>query len=150
MIALVVREVGVGELGLCGVGAAIANAIYNATGVRVRDYPITQEKQWIPIYITNRSEEVFRHPEPIEPRSVVITWKSRKGGIVGEGRSKAFLPLALGPGEEIGRGIQVEVPVLPPGAYQVVVSFEDRPDTPLGRTRVRLQPGAGLALPGAP
>ncbi len=35
---------GVGELGLCGVGAAIANAIYNATGIRVRDYPITLEK----------------------------------------------------------------------------------------------------------
>jgi len=35
---------GVGELGLCGVGAALANAIYNATGVRVRDYPITLEK----------------------------------------------------------------------------------------------------------
>ncbi|RST30616.1 xanthine dehydrogenase family protein molybdopterin-binding subunit [Sphingomonas ginkgonis] len=35
---------GVGELGLCGVGAAIANAVYNATGVRVRDYPITLEK----------------------------------------------------------------------------------------------------------
>lgn len=32
---------GVGELGICGVGAAVANAIYNATGVRVRDYPIT-------------------------------------------------------------------------------------------------------------
>ena len=32
---------GVGELGICGVGAAIANAIYNATGVRVRNYPIT-------------------------------------------------------------------------------------------------------------
>ena len=30
---------GVGELGICGVGAAVANAIYNATGVRVRDYP---------------------------------------------------------------------------------------------------------------
>jgi CO/xanthine dehydrogenase Mo-binding subunit len=29
---------GVGELGLCGVSAAVANAIYNATGVRVRDY----------------------------------------------------------------------------------------------------------------
>jgi xanthine dehydrogenase YagR molybdenum-binding subunit len=29
---------GVGELGICGVGAAIANAIYNATGVRLRDY----------------------------------------------------------------------------------------------------------------
>jgi len=35
---------GVGELGLCGVGAAIANAVYNATGVRVRDYPITLDK----------------------------------------------------------------------------------------------------------
>ncbi|MDB5596433.1 MAG: xanthine dehydrogenase [Hyphomicrobiales bacterium] len=35
---------GVGELGLCGVGAALANAIFNATGVRVRDYPITLDK----------------------------------------------------------------------------------------------------------
>ena len=35
---------GVGELGICGAGAAVANAIYNATGVRVRDYPITLDK----------------------------------------------------------------------------------------------------------
>ncbi|EUB99456.1 Xanthine dehydrogenase [Rhizobium sp. CF080] len=35
---------GVGELGLCGVAAAITNAIYNATGVRVRHYPITLDK----------------------------------------------------------------------------------------------------------
>jgi xanthine dehydrogenase YagR molybdenum-binding subunit len=35
---------GVGELGICGVGAAIANAVYNATGVRIRDYPITLDK----------------------------------------------------------------------------------------------------------
>jgi xanthine dehydrogenase YagR molybdenum-binding subunit len=35
---------GVGELGICGVAAAIANAIYNATAVRVRDYPITLDK----------------------------------------------------------------------------------------------------------
>ncbi len=35
---------GVGELGLCGVSAAIANAIYNATGVRVRNYPIRLDK----------------------------------------------------------------------------------------------------------
>ncbi len=35
---------GVGELGLCGVGAAVANAVYNATGIRVRDYPITLDK----------------------------------------------------------------------------------------------------------
>ncbi|HZZ92805.1 MAG TPA: xanthine dehydrogenase family protein molybdopterin-binding subunit [Usitatibacter sp.] len=35
---------GVAELGICGVAAAVANAIYNATGVRVRSYPITLDK----------------------------------------------------------------------------------------------------------
>ena len=35
---------GIGELGLCGVAASLANAVYNATGVRVRDYPITLDK----------------------------------------------------------------------------------------------------------
>jgi xanthine dehydrogenase YagR molybdenum-binding subunit len=35
---------GVAEVGLCGVAAAVANAIHNATGVRVRDYPITLDK----------------------------------------------------------------------------------------------------------
>ena len=35
---------GLGEIGLVGVAAAIGNAIYNATGVRVRDLPITLDK----------------------------------------------------------------------------------------------------------
>jgi xanthine dehydrogenase YagR molybdenum-binding subunit len=35
---------GVGELGICGVSAAVANAVYNAIGVRVRNYPITLDK----------------------------------------------------------------------------------------------------------
>ena len=35
---------GIGEIGITGVGAAVANAIYNATGKRVRDLPITIEK----------------------------------------------------------------------------------------------------------
>ena len=35
---------GVAELGICGVGGAVANAAYNATGIRVRDYPITLDK----------------------------------------------------------------------------------------------------------
>ena len=38
------KAMGVGELGICGSGAAVANAVYNATGVRVRDYPITLDK----------------------------------------------------------------------------------------------------------
>ena len=35
---------GVGEIGITGVAAAIANAVYHATGVRVRDLPITPDK----------------------------------------------------------------------------------------------------------
>jgi len=35
---------GVGEIGIVGTAAAIANAIYHATGKRVRDLPITLDK----------------------------------------------------------------------------------------------------------
>ena len=35
---------GVGEIGITGVGAAVANAIYNATGKRIRDLPVTLDK----------------------------------------------------------------------------------------------------------
>lgn len=35
---------GLGEIGMTGVAAAIANAVYHATGVRVRDLPITLDK----------------------------------------------------------------------------------------------------------
>jgi xanthine dehydrogenase YagR molybdenum-binding subunit len=43
-LASPMKAKGVGELGICGIAAAIANAIYNATGVRVREYPITLDK----------------------------------------------------------------------------------------------------------
>ena len=35
---------GIGEIGIVGVAPAIANAVYHATGKRVRDLPITIEK----------------------------------------------------------------------------------------------------------
>ena len=35
---------GIGEIGIVGTAAAVANAVYNATGVRVRDLPITPAK----------------------------------------------------------------------------------------------------------
>jgi len=38
------KSKGIGELGICGAGAAIANAVYNACGARIRDYPITLDK----------------------------------------------------------------------------------------------------------
>jgi xanthine dehydrogenase YagR molybdenum-binding subunit len=35
---------GLGEIGIVGVAAAITNAVYHATGVRVRDLPVTLDK----------------------------------------------------------------------------------------------------------
>jgi xanthine dehydrogenase YagR molybdenum-binding subunit len=35
---------GIGELGICGAGAAVINAIHNATGARIRDIPATPDK----------------------------------------------------------------------------------------------------------
>jgi len=39
-----IQAKGIGELGICGAAAAVTNAIYNATGIRVRDYPATLDK----------------------------------------------------------------------------------------------------------
>jgi xanthine dehydrogenase YagR molybdenum-binding subunit len=38
------KSKGIGELGICGAGASVANAVYNACGARIRDYPITLDK----------------------------------------------------------------------------------------------------------
>jgi xanthine dehydrogenase YagR molybdenum-binding subunit len=38
------KSKGIGELGICGAGAALANAVYNACGARIRDFPITLDK----------------------------------------------------------------------------------------------------------
>jgi len=35
---------GIGEIGITGLAAAVANAVYHATGKRVRDLPITLDK----------------------------------------------------------------------------------------------------------
>ncbi|PHR21570.1 MAG: xanthine dehydrogenase [Sphingopyxis sp.] len=39
-----IQAKGIGELGICGAAAAVTNAIYNATGIRIREYPATLDK----------------------------------------------------------------------------------------------------------
>lgn len=49
---------GIGEIGACGVPAAIANAVFHATGRRLRDLPITCEQLMVPFdeAISDRAE----------------------------------------------------------------------------------------------
>ncbi|MCV7178990.1 xanthine dehydrogenase family protein molybdopterin-binding subunit [Mycolicibacterium sphagni] len=46
---------GIGEIGACGVAAAVANAIFHATGRRIRDLPITIEQLLTPDIATQES-----------------------------------------------------------------------------------------------
>ena len=39
---------GLAELGLCGVAPALVNAVWHATGERIRDLPITPDKLLLP------------------------------------------------------------------------------------------------------
>ncbi|MGB7417581.1 MAG: xanthine dehydrogenase family protein molybdopterin-binding subunit [Erythrobacter sp.] len=43
-VASPIQAKGIGELGMCGGAAAIANAIYNASGARIFDYPMTPDR----------------------------------------------------------------------------------------------------------
>ena len=37
---------GMGESGIVSIAPAVGNALYNATGVRIRDLPLTPERVW--------------------------------------------------------------------------------------------------------
>ena len=56
---------GIGEIGACGVPAAIANAIFHATGKRLRDLPITLENLMTPFDQRRLAmSEHVSHPAP--------------------------------------------------------------------------------------
>jgi xanthine dehydrogenase YagR molybdenum-binding subunit len=50
------KSKGIGELGICGAGAALANAVCNATGIRIRDYPLTLDKV-LNVWVVNGKPE---------------------------------------------------------------------------------------------
>jgi len=52
---------GVGEIGITGVGAAVANAVFNATGKRIRDLPITLDKVFFQDSGAARTDQNLQH-----------------------------------------------------------------------------------------
>ena len=57
---------GVGEIGITGVGAAVANAIYNACGVRIRDLPLTLDKVLAGYEARDRGEHRSAAPSAVQ------------------------------------------------------------------------------------
>ncbi len=60
------KSKGIGELGICGAGAAVANAVYNATGIRIRDYPLTLDKVLAGFEARDRPERRSAAPAPTQ------------------------------------------------------------------------------------
>ena len=60
------KSKGIGELGICGAGAAVANAVYNATGVRIRDYPLTLDKVLAGFEAREHAERRSAVPSPVQ------------------------------------------------------------------------------------
>ena len=60
------KSKGIGELGICGAGAAVANAVYNATGVRIRDYPLTLDKVLAGFEDRERVQRRSAVPSPVQ------------------------------------------------------------------------------------
>ena len=57
---------GIGELGICGAGAAVANAVYNATEIRIRDYPLTLDKVLAGFEARDHGERRSAMPAPVQ------------------------------------------------------------------------------------
>jgi hypothetical protein len=87
----------------------------------------------------NHSSSTYRHPEPIEPTTLLVRWRSEGGDLVEASQARALLPPALGRGEETVRAIDVTVP---PGAglFEVSLAPADAPDLVLGRRWARVGP----------
>jgi xanthine dehydrogenase molybdopterin-binding subunit B len=60
---------GLAEIALCSVAPAIGNAVYHATGKRVRDLPISPENYWLPEAARGTASSI-RRSGPIPQREV--------------------------------------------------------------------------------
>jgi hypothetical protein len=104
------------------------------------ELPVEPGETVVPFAIRNRSVSTYRHPDPIEPTTVVVRWRGAGGDSWFETRT--LLPLALAAGEETQR--EVETPVVAaPGRYEVTLELPDTQHTVLGRRTVEVRAAGG-------
>lgn len=69
---------GVGEVCLVGVAPAIANAIYHATGKRIRELPITPDKLILTGEVTAVCKTTISQPKPLPAKEKTMNAKTEK------------------------------------------------------------------------
>lgn len=100
----------------------------------------------IPFAIRNVSEAFYRHPDPMQPTAVRMTWRGLGGEPTRVYDRRLLLPIVLAPGEALARSIAGEVPE--PGSYEVTIAAAAAPERVLGRATVDVGPGRPVDSPG--
>jgi hypothetical protein len=88
--------------------------------------------------LRNRAPTTYRHPDPLEPTLVRVSWHPRAGGRAVDRDVPLLLPLALASGEQIERTVTTSLP--PPGRYKVTLALAGRRGALLGRRAVDVAP----------
>ncbi len=87
-------------------------------GVDAEAVVIEGPRSWIPFRFRNKRKGAFRHPAPLQPSSLLLRWFDESDREVASSRVDGLLPVAIGPGREVVRRLELEVGV-PPGRYRI-------------------------------
>jgi len=89
--------------------------------------------------IRNDTTALYRHPDPIEPSTLLVRWHAQSGAVAAEHRFATLMPLALAPGGERRRSTSIPVPAVS-GDYEVTLASVSTPEVVLATTAVHVRP----------
>jgi len=96
--------------------------------------------QAVEFVVRNSERRFYRHPDPIRPDPVLLTWLDDQGAVRASERLTVLLPIALFPGGK--QTIPVIPGTLPPaGAYTVTLRLHDAEGPVVGRQQVVVAAG---------
>jgi hypothetical protein len=104
---------------------------------RATEQSLSSSETEIVFHVQNATPTTFRHPDPIEPSDVIVTWRVRSGRVVGRQHVRALLPIAVAAGAQESLSIAVDPPDAT-GLLTATVTTSQTPTRPLAVARVRV------------
>ena len=98
-------------------------------------------RRTLELAFTNATDATYAQRPPIVPLAIEARWRDAGGDVVLAERTRALLPIALGPGASARVPVTLEVPARA-GNYDLTLALEGAPDAPLAWTRVTVAPPA--------